>query len=69
MRGGDHNDAAPPDEALYWQTIGSFLERAQSNMADRRSHKKFVRPVVPGKSSGLLSDRPVSGQSLSRRCL
>ena len=33
VQGGDHNDAAPPDEALYWQTIGMFIERAQSNMA------------------------------------
>ena len=27
VRGGDHNDAAPPDEVLYWQTIGTFIER------------------------------------------
>jgi uncharacterized protein len=27
--GGDHNDAAPPDEALYWQTIGTFVDRAE----------------------------------------
>ena len=28
VHGGDHNDAAPPDETLYWQTIGTFIERA-----------------------------------------
>lgn len=38
VRGGDHNDAAPPDEALYWQTIGTFIERAQSSLA---------RPPIP----------------------
>jgi fermentation-respiration switch protein FrsA (DUF1100 family) len=27
VRGGDHNDSAPPDEVLYWQTIGTFIER------------------------------------------
>ena len=27
VRGGDHNDSAPPDEVLYWQTIATFIER------------------------------------------
>ena len=27
IRGGDHNDATPPDEASYWQAIRSFIER------------------------------------------
>jgi uncharacterized protein len=30
VRGGDHNDATPPNEASYWQAIGAFVERAGS---------------------------------------
>jgi uncharacterized protein len=25
IRGGDHNDTAPPDEAAYWAAIGDFI--------------------------------------------
>jgi fermentation-respiration switch protein FrsA (DUF1100 family) len=28
VRRGDHNDAVPPDEVLYWQTIGTFIAQA-----------------------------------------
>ena len=27
IAGGDHNDAAPPDEALYWRAIRDFIAR------------------------------------------
>jgi fermentation-respiration switch protein FrsA (DUF1100 family) len=26
IRGGDHNDAAPPDPEAYWQTVNRFVE-------------------------------------------
>jgi len=26
MRGGDHNDLAPPDPDMYWEAVGGFIE-------------------------------------------
>ena len=25
IRGGDHNDSAPPDEAAYWSAVDAFI--------------------------------------------
>jgi fermentation-respiration switch protein FrsA (DUF1100 family) len=35
IRGGDHNDAIPPDAAAYWKAVDDFLEMVISSSAPR----------------------------------
>jgi hypothetical protein len=30
IRGGDHNDAVPPDAAAYWSAVDAFVARGGS---------------------------------------
>ena len=45
IRGGDHNDAAPSDETLYWQTIRSFIARGD------RDGPFASKPVSAGRTN------------------
>ena len=47
IAGGDHNDAAPPDEALYWRAIRDFIardDRGASFLSESRAPSPSPEP-------------------------